>query len=234
MESSGDRLLVSEIFGPTLQGEGPSAGRSASFVRLSRCNLSCSWCDTPYSWDHRRFDLRRESTELSVDDIVARVAQLTPDLVVLTGGEPAIQVRSATKLVDALNGIGKSVELETNGTLQLGPLTALCRLIAVSPKLANSGLPQSTRIRYSILERLADLDNVVFKFVVRDHPDLDEVQELVTRLGIRADSIWIMPEGTEKRVVAERMRSLADAVAARGWALSGRLQLLLWDGRRGR
>ena len=44
-------LAVSEIFGPTHQGEGPSTGRLCGFVRLARCNLSCLWCDTPYTWD---------------------------------------------------------------------------------------------------------------------------------------------------------------------------------------
>src|SRR4029450_7825218 len=49
-------LVVSEVFGPTFQGEGPSVGRRAGFVRLGRCNLDCSWCDTPYTWDWERHD----------------------------------------------------------------------------------------------------------------------------------------------------------------------------------
>ena len=227
------RLVVSEVFGPTIQGEGPSAGRAASFVRLSRCNLSCSWCDTPYSWDHRRFDLRVESTTLVVEDIVERLVRLPPELVVLTGGEPAIQLGPAIELVDALNRRGKSVEVETNGTLALEQLTDLCRLIVVSPKLANSGLPQSDRIRFAVLEELAALENVVFKFVVTSLGDLDEAEALATRLSIRPAAVWIMPEGIEHSVVTQRMQLLADSVAARGWSLSGRLQLLLWDGRRG-
>ena len=49
-------LVVAEVFGPTFQGEGPSTGQRAGFVRLGRCNLDCSWCDTPYTWDWERFD----------------------------------------------------------------------------------------------------------------------------------------------------------------------------------
>ena len=55
-----DDLVVAEIFGPTWQGEGPSAGQVAAFVRLGLCNLTCAWCDTAYTWDRSRFDLRAE------------------------------------------------------------------------------------------------------------------------------------------------------------------------------
>jgi len=137
------------------------------------------------------------------------------------------------ELVDALARRGKSVEIETNGTLALGHLADLCRLIVVSPKLENSGVPESDRIKSAVLEELASRDNVVFKFVVEDLADLDEVEVLAARLGIGPAATWIMPEGTQHSVVSQRMKVLAEAVAQRGWALSGRLQLLLWDGRRG-
>jgi organic radical activating enzyme len=59
-------LLVAEMFGPTFQGEGPSAGQRAVFVRTSRCNLSCSWCDTPHTWDWSRFDPHAEARRIPV------------------------------------------------------------------------------------------------------------------------------------------------------------------------
>ena len=61
-------LAVSEIFGPTLQGEGPSSGRRAMFLRLAGCNLSCSWCDTAYTWDWSRYDKKAEVTMMQVDN----------------------------------------------------------------------------------------------------------------------------------------------------------------------
>ncbi|MGH3922689.1 MAG: 7-carboxy-7-deazaguanine synthase QueE, partial [Pseudonocardiaceae bacterium] len=64
-------LLIAEQFGPTFQGEGPSVGQQALFIRLSSCNLSCSWCDTPYTWDWTRFDPRVESRRVPAEDLLA-------------------------------------------------------------------------------------------------------------------------------------------------------------------
>ena len=66
-------LVVSEIFGPTIQGEGQYAGQLVAFIRLGGCNLACSWCDTPYTWDASRFDLRNEMTRTPVNEILERV-----------------------------------------------------------------------------------------------------------------------------------------------------------------
>ena len=79
-------LPISEVFGPTLQGEGPHAGRTVQFIRLGGCNLSCSWCDTPYTWDASRFNLRQELTPMSVQEILDRIIPGVP--IVLSGGEP--------------------------------------------------------------------------------------------------------------------------------------------------
>src|SRR3954451_15026034 len=84
---SGAELVVSEIFGPTFQGEGPSIGRRCGFVRLGRCNLACTWCDTKYTWDWSQYDPSVELHRRSVDDIVDAVAAMDVPMVVITGGE---------------------------------------------------------------------------------------------------------------------------------------------------
>ena len=66
-------LVVSEVFGPTVQGEGPSAGRLCGFVRLGRCNLACDFCDTGYTWDWDRYDAAVELTEMPVGDVLAKL-----------------------------------------------------------------------------------------------------------------------------------------------------------------
>jgi 7-carboxy-7-deazaguanine synthase len=64
-------LVVSEVFGPTIQGEGPHAGQRAAFVRLGGCNLTCTWCDTAYTWDARRYDLRAELHRVPITRVQA-------------------------------------------------------------------------------------------------------------------------------------------------------------------
>jgi organic radical activating enzyme len=86
-------LWVAELFGPTWQGEGPSAGQRAVFVRLSGCNLDCRWCDTPYTWDWSRYDPAEQSRVMTCDAIRDWALAQDVDLVVVTGGEPLIQQR---------------------------------------------------------------------------------------------------------------------------------------------
>ena len=134
-------LPISEVFGPTLQGEGPYAGRSASFVRLGGCNLSCSWCDTAYTWDGSRYDLRREIESWSVEQIIARLPAHAP-MVVLTGGEPLLYSGRPAflELLRALHSAGSSIHVESNGTrYPPAEVLALLDVVILSPKLPNAG-----------------------------------------------------------------------------------------------
>lgn len=101
-------MRVNEIF-YSLQGEGRYAGTPAVFVRFSGCNLKCPFCDT----SHDAF------TEMSEDGIVAEVTSYPARHVVITGGEPALQLTSS--LVNKLHEAGKYVQIETNGTVALPP-----------------------------------------------------------------------------------------------------------------
>ena len=99
-------MRVNELF-YSLQGEGYHTGTAAIFIRLSGCNLRCPFCDT-----------RHESgTEMSKEQIVEQVAAWPSPWVVVTGGEPSLQLTAS--LVESLHRIGKKVAVETNGTCQL-------------------------------------------------------------------------------------------------------------------
>lgn len=111
-------MRVNEIF-HSLQGEGYNTGKSALFVRLSGCNLQCPFCDTNHTTFH----------EMSEEQIAEEVSQYPAALVVITGGEPAIQLTET--LIDKLHAIDKTVAVETNGTL---PLPSNLDWITVSPK----------------------------------------------------------------------------------------------------
>jgi 7-carboxy-7-deazaguanine synthase len=231
-------LVIAEVFGPTVQGEGPSCGRRASFLRLGGCNLHCAWCDTGFTWDARRHDLRAELRRVAVADLLAAIGAQGTDLVVITGGEPLLhQLQPGWQSL--LSGIRRAnvraeIEIETNGTcLPTAATTRLADRFTVSPKLAHAGDTEAARIRPDVLARFAR-SPAVFKFVLREPEDLREVDAVVERAGISRDRVWIMPEGTEPDVVLARQRALAGAALARGYNLTTRLHVLLWPSERGR
>lgn len=226
-------LTVAEVFGPTLQGEGPSLGRRCGFVRLGACNLDCSWCDTPYTWDWRRFDPRRELRRMEPAEVTAAVAAMGVDMLVITGGEPLLQARALLPLVDDAAARGWRVEIETNGTIAPpAELAARVDAFNVSPKLASSGIAPASRLRPAALAALRDGGRAVFKFVVTSVADLDEVAAVAAEH--RLCPVWVMPEGTTAEVVVARMRELAGPALERGFRLTPRLHILLWGDERGR
>ncbi|MEX2294552.1 MAG: 7-carboxy-7-deazaguanine synthase QueE [Acidimicrobiales bacterium] len=228
-----DELVVAEVFGPTFQGEGPSLGRRAGFVRLGRCNLDCVWCDTPYTWDWERFDPAVELRRSPISAVVTRLEEMSPEIVVITGGEPLLQQRRLGPLLDACAQRGWAVEIETNGTIVPDPaVIARVRQWNVSPKLANSGIDLATRIRPDALAAFVAAGNAVFKFVVAATDELDEIDELAEAYGL--SPVWVMPEGTDANTLTERARSLAEPVLDRGWNFTPRLHVLLWGDERGR
>lgn len=232
-------LVVNEVFGPTIQGEGPSTGRRCGFLRLGGCNLSCHWCDTPYTWDWKGisdagipYDPRVELTRQETDKVAAQLLALGVDLIVVTGGEPLSQQGRLLPLLEILAGADVRVEIETNGTI-----TPSDRLVAsgtrfnVSPKLSHAGDPQHRRIRPEALRRLNGTEGVAFKFVCRSTDDLDEVAQLEKELAL--NPIWIMPEGRSAEQISHGLAVLADEVVNRGWSLSTRLHVLAWNDKRG-
>lgn len=223
-------LVVSEVFGSTIQGEGPSIGRRAGFVRLGRCNQACSWCDTPYTWDWDRFDPAVELHDTDVADVVAQVAAMDVPMVVISGGEPLLQQSELEALLRELKQAGKRIEVETAGTItpRLGELVDQWN---VSPKLTNSGNPLERRYKPDVLRAFEATGRAIFKFVACDPSDLDEIASMVDECGLT--DVWVMPEGTDAATLEKRSAVLADAVIARGWNLTTRLHILLWGDKRG-
>jgi 7-cyano-7-deazaguanosine (preQ0) biosynthesis protein QueE len=227
-----DELVVSEVFGPTFQGEGPSLGRRAAFVRLGRCNLACRWCDTPYTWRWEDHDPAVELHTMTVDEVASRVCSMGAPLLVVTGGEPLLQQRRLPRLLEVARRAGMSVEIETAGTIAPSmALTALVDRFNVSPKLASSGNRPELALRHDALAAFEATGKAAFKFVVTDVAELDEVAAIVER--DRLSDIWVMPEGTDADTVVRRHRALADAVIKRGWQMTTRLHVLIWGDTRG-
>ncbi|MER5357176.1 7-carboxy-7-deazaguanine synthase QueE [Streptomyces sp. NPDC002785] len=232
-------IVVNEIFGPTVQGEGPSAGRQCAFLRLGGCNLSCRWCDTPYTWDWKgesdegtAYDPRKELHNRDVDGVLKELLALDTELVVISGGEPLSQQRRLRPLLKGLREAGVTVEFETNGTVVPDDeiITTGVRF-NVSPKLSHAGDPESKRIVPAALRKLARTPDVAFKFVCRTAEHLDEVAALERDFAI--SPVWVMPEGKDVAHISQHLSSLADEVVRRGWNLSTRLHVLAWGDKRG-
>lgn len=232
-------IRVAELFGPTFQGEGRNAGRRAAFVRLVDCNLDCAWCDTPYTWDWSgkngtRYIRLNEYTPRTPDEVLAAIAPMNVDRVVVTGGEPLLRMEQFLTLARALHLDGYSVEVETNGTIL--PVPEAWPLVDqwnVSPKLrsARTTLPS---IVPDVLTRFAPHLGVDYKFVVADQADLDEVTELVDLYHLPKYRVWLMPEGTTVDRQVASIPWVADAAIAAGFQFTTRLHTLAWGNSRGR
>lgn len=224
-------LTVSEVFGPTWQGEGSSAGSYCGFLRLANCNLACRWCDTPYTWDWERFDRREELHPRSVADVAADIQKMSVPLLVISGGEPLLQQRGLESLFAVLPA-GLRIEVETNGTvLPKSPVLERVSQFNVSPKLSSAGDAIHRRICPGPLSVLAESGKARFKFVAETARDLDEANQLASEYHLAP--VQIMPQGTTADEIVKTMRELAPHVLARGWDFGTRLHVLLHDNRRG-
>jgi 7-carboxy-7-deazaguanine synthase len=230
-------LVVREVFGPTVQGEGPSTGRRCAFVRLGGCNLTCTWCDTPETWDARRFDLRATLTRTTVEDIVTRAMDGLPDMVVITGGEPLLhqQQDGWRSLLGTLRAAGVETEVETNGTQEPDALTAQwVTRFNVSPKLAHAGDPEHKRIRPEALAALQATGKAAFKFVCQNEDDVQEVAAFAEAHALDPSRVWVMPEGTDTAALCARLAQIADPAIAAGFNVTNRLHVAIWGDEKGR
>jgi 7-carboxy-7-deazaguanine synthase len=195
-------LTVHEIF-YSIQGESTLAGRPCVFVRLTACDLRCSWCDTPYAF--------YEGRKRSVDDVVADVERYGCPLVEITGGEPLLQ-EDVYPLMNALLGRGRTVMLETGGHR---PISRVPREVVKIVDVKCPGSGEAARNDWTNLEALAPHDEV--KFVISDRIDYEYAVDVVTRhdLARRAGAILFSPvHGVlEPKTLSEWM--LADRVPAR-------------------
>ncbi len=222
-----------EIF-HSLQGEGVSIGKPSVFLRLAMCNLTCTWCDTAYTWDWQRYDPKSEVMELSAEEARRDILAFGCRHLVVTGGEPLLQQGPLTPLLSSLKGEGFSFEVETNGSV--APDTRLRETVDqwnVSPKLASSGNALGRREVPEALECFAALPNAYFKFVIVERGDLSEVTDLVQRYGLPGDRVILMPEGRDPETLGCRGRWLSQAAVDHGFRFTPRLHILLWGDVRG-
>jgi 7-carboxy-7-deazaguanine synthase len=162
-------LLVNEIF-YSIQGESTHAGRPCVFVRLTGCNLRCSYCDTQYAYEDGR--------EMKTEEIIEVVDGYGCPLVEITGGEPLLQA-ATPDLVSVLLKRGYEVLLETNGSLDISSVDNRCMKI-IDFKAPSSGMTERNDLEN--INRLTDGDEV--KFVIGNRSDYEFARELIRETGL--------------------------------------------------
>jgi 7-carboxy-7-deazaguanine synthase len=205
-------LTVNEIF-HSIQGESTRAGEPCVFVRLTACDLRCSWCDTPYAF--------YEGRKRSVDEVLSEVEGYQCRTVEITGGEPLLQ-EDVYLLMERLLASGHTVMLETGGHRPIDRVPAgVVKIVDV--KCPGSG--ESAKNCWDNLDRLAPHDEV--KFVIADRSDYAFAREVMTKydLSARCAAVLFSPvhAGLDARTLSEWM--LADRVPAR---LQLQLHKFIW------
>jgi 7-carboxy-7-deazaguanine synthase len=206
-------LTVNEIF-YSIQGESTRAGRPCVFVRLTACDLRCSWCDTAYAF--------HEGHKASIEEVVAAVDRFDCPLVEITGGEPLLQ-DDVYPLMERLLEGGRTVMLETGGHR---PVTRVPPDVVKILDVKCPGSGESGKNDWSNLDRLLPHDEV--KFVIQDRADYDFACDVLRRhdLASRCAAVLFSPvHGVlDGKTLSEWM--LADHIPAR---LQLQLHKYIWS-----
>ena len=200
----GLNLRVNEIF-YSIQGESSFAGFPCIFVRLTGCNLRCSYCDTQYAY--------QEGEEVSLDVIIKQIEKYRCSLVEITGGEPLIQEETPL-LISNLLDKGYRVLLETNGSLDVSMIDRRCVRI-IDMKLPGSG--EAHRSFLGNLNELHDKDEL--KFVIGGQNDYVYAKEILNRI----------PKGLSDKIVINfsPLLDMMEPALLADWILKDRLTVRL-------
>lgn len=239
-----------EIF-HTIQGEGPSAGIPAVFIRASRCNLHCVWCDTDHTWNFQNTPWSHEKDafpgyqkhrkdDVTINLTAAEAARVILDFdcprVVITGGEPLLQEDKFLEMIRIIRAEMPecTFEVETNATRV--PSLAFYDAVDqfnVSPKLSNSAVPESLRLIPDALAFFAASPKAWFKFVLSQPADLGEIQSLRARFSIPLARILLMPEGRTTADLDRTAAQVSSICRDLGFRFCDRLHIRLWGDQRG-
>ena len=210
------------------------AGVPSVFVRLASCPLRCKWCDTKYAWDPM------DGQEQSITEIVPTVRQWPCKFVVITGGEPMINT-DLPQLVQQLKTAGKHITIETAGITFIPGMP--CDLMSISPKLSNSTptdpklaeVHEKSRLDTAVLRKLIDSYNYQLKFVVDSQNDLEEINQIIRKIGsVEPRKVMLMPQAATRDELLARSPIVAEMCKRTSFAFSQRLQILLWNNERGK
>lgn len=236
-------LRISEIFGPTIQGEGVLIGAPTVFVRTGGCDYRCSWCDTLHAVDS---EYRDDWKPMSADAIWREVKRLSggkPLTVSLSGGNPAIQPLGP--LIEKGHGDGYRFALETQGSIAKSWFASLDYLV-ISPKPPSSGMQTDWSAFENCLAAAGNRPHIALKFVIFDNADYGYAKGASARyphlpVYLQPGNHTPPPPNDDDAAVdisgvMDRMIWLVDKVSEDRWfdvRVLPQLHVLLWGNRRG-
>ncbi len=206
-------MKISETF-PAIQGEGLTIGLPVYFVRLSGCNTECPWCDSKYA---------KKGINLDVKQIVHSILSSTLEDVVITGGEPLLQIKQIDDLISYLPK--HTFHLETNGSIY-NDYVSQFQFIACSPK------KQQINKYLNSYKQYASLPQTFFKFVYENKDD-QWWKPFMDKVGIQNNRVWIMPEGATREEQIKKMPEVIEYCLKNKYHFSPRLHILAYNKKRG-
>lgn len=236
----------------TIQGEGKLNGIPSLFVRLAGCNLHCTWqtdkgnisaCDTAYA----AYAVKNSLT-LSVEDIFEILRKNTENIrhIVITGGEPFLQVEALQQLCGQLKKNRYHLTVETNATLFDAALAAHIDLFSLSPKLKSSVPPppfrekhDRNRLNPEIISHFIDFarrhnKDFQLKFVYAAEKDIEEIHLLLSQLqGWKNEDVLLMPLGGNAEELRLNMQKTLEHCIRNGWRYCDRLHISLFGAKQG-
>lgn len=233
-----DTIRISEIFGPTIQGEGALIGQPTVFVRTGGCDYRCTWCDTPYAVDSA---YRSGWHPMGAEEIFDKIQMLSkgkPLMVSLSGGNPAIQPFAS--LITLGQERGYRFALETQGSIAQDWFAQL-DVLTLSPKPPSSAMKTDWKAFDACLEAAGKKPDISLKIVVQDDTDYDYARitaEKYPQLPLYLQPLNHAPENSnaDTEGIMERMRWLVDKVVQDQWhdaCILPQLHVLLWGNQRG-
>lgn len=233
------RILINEIFGPTIQGEGAEIGRPTIFVRSAGCDFRCDWCDTMYAVDTKHAKDWRKITSFDIMAEIERLSQNTPMSITLSGGNPAMQ--PFEELIDIGHEKGYQFSMETQGSLCKDWFSKLDNL-TLSPKAPSSKMDTDWDMLNKCVEAAGAKTNVNLKIVIFNEDDYDYAQfaaklfpnvPLYLQAGNHSSDT---KSEADISGVLNRLRWLAEKVADDRWnkaCVLPQLHVLAWGNARG-
>ena len=225
-------LPISEIY-PAVQGEGLHK-TPAVFVRVWGCNLRCGWnqrkdgktqCDTPYAV------FEGEKKMMPIHDVVQKIQEYSSSHLVFTGGEPTLFQEQL--LAVASHFPQAFIEVETNGTIPLGPAFAQrVNQFNISPKLKSSNQWEKydlTRINLAALKTFP-AEKSILKFVIASADDLAEIQQLTAVVHF---PVYLMPQGETREQIIQKLPEVLDLCLRYGYGFTNRDHIIAYGQKRG-